>query len=210
MLKSPFLLVFALALAGCFTGGEISPAPDDDVDLPGDEPPEDPVPPEQPTPPEEPPPVEPENPACAGGPLESPIEDCAPELPASTGDSHADCVNRINQLRFWCQCLPPLQRWSDGETCANDMAERDHDNNDAHNGFQSGMCNGGYAQNECPSWGSIEQCVEGCLQMMWDEGPGSFFGGHGHYLNMTNSAYSRVACGFFDGSNGTWSVQNFQ
>ena len=90
------------------------------------------------------------------------------------------------------------------------MASSDHDSGNAHGGFQNGLCDGGFGQNECPGWDSPEQCVEGCLQMMWDEGPGTFFGGHGHYINMTNADYSRVACGVHDGNNGTWSVQNFE
>lgn len=47
--------------------------------------------------------------------------------------------------------------------------------------------------------------------MMWDEGPGDFYGGHGHYINMSSTQYSRVACGFHvlaDGS--VWATQDFQ
>jgi hypothetical protein len=46
---------------------------------------------------------------------------------------------------------------------------------------------------------------------MWDEGPGEPYSAHGHYINMTNSSYSMVACGFYETADGSfWSVQNFQ
>jgi hypothetical protein len=47
--------------------------------------------------------------------------------------------------------------------------------------------------------------------MMWDEGPGEPFSAHGHYINMSNTRYSEVACGFYETPDGKlWSVQNFQ
>jgi hypothetical protein len=53
--------------------------------------------------------------------------------------------------------------------------------------------------------------IGSCLKMMWDEGPGSDFSKHGHYINMSNPNYTQVACGFYtkpDG--GVWSVQDFR
>ena len=181
-------------------------------DTPPDEAPPDDAPPEESppeeTPPEEPPPDEP--PAhCANGPLELPIEGCAPSVPASSGDPHQDCVDRINQFRAECQCLPPLQRWTGGEECANRMAEADHDSGNAHGAANSGLCQWGSGQNECPGWPSVDSVVDGCLQMMWDEGPGANFWAHGHYLHMSSTEKTHVACGFHDGANGTWAVQNF-
>jgi len=47
--------------------------------------------------------------------------------------------------------------------------------------------------------------------MMFDEGPGEPYSAHGHYINMTNPAHSRVACGFYQGPDGRWwAVQDFQ
>ena len=37
---------------------------------------------------------------CSNGPLDAPRPDCQPVALASTGDPAADCVNRINQLRW--------------------------------------------------------------------------------------------------------------
>jgi hypothetical protein len=141
---------------------------------------------------------------------------CTLEPPPSTGDPYQDCVDRINQFRTECACLPPLERWTDGEMCADEMAEYDSTRT-AHAGFADGICEGGSAQNECPGWGSSEQVIDGCLQAMWAEGPppqepcdGQCFQDHGHYINMTNERYTQVACGFFETGDGeVWAVQNF-
>ncbi len=134
----------------------------------------------------------------------------------STGDVYQDCVNRINQFRAECACLPPLERWTDGEACADQMAEYDSMQASAHAGFIDGICSGGSAQNECPGWRSEAQVVEGCLQSMWDEGPpptstcnGACFQMYGHFINMTDTRYTKVACGFYTAGNEVWAVQNF-
>ena len=148
---------------------------------------------------------------------------CAQELrckltaPPSSGDPHQDCVDRINQFRMECACLPPLQRWTEGEACADMMAEYDSSRPNAHAGFMDGICEGGSAQNECPGWRSNDMIIQGCLQSMWDEGPpptpmcsGQCFQTYGHFINMTSTRSTKVACGFFTTSNGRiWSVQNF-
>lgn len=144
---------------------------------------------------------------CESGPLEFPIADCRPVPLPSTGDEREDCVRRINQFRWECQCLPPLTRWHEGEACADQQAAFDAETSIPHNGFSSGVCSPrGFAQNECPGWGSWGNVISGCLQQMWDEGPGEPFSAHGHYINMSSSRYSTVACGVGDG----WYVQNFQ
>ena len=51
----------------------------------------------------------------------------------------------------------------------------------------------------------------GCMEQMWNEGPGKDFARHGHYLNMTNPQYTKVAIGFYTTREGkVWSVQNFK
>lgn len=142
---------------------------------------------------------------CESGPLASPIPGCAPAPLASSGDPHQDCVDRINQLRYECQCLPPLARWTDGEACSDGQSADDQATNSAHGHF--GSC-GESAQNTCPNWGSNADVIGGCLQSMWDEGPGEPFSAHGHYINMSNTGYTKVACGFADAA-GVWSNQNF-
>lgn len=158
------------------------------------------------------PPVDSSLPAmCSGGPLALPIDGCTPTPVPDTGDIYADCVARINQFRAECQCLPPLMRWTEGESCADMHAEYDS-TRPPHSGFGDRICsNGGRAQNECPGWRSTSQVISGCLQAMWDEGPGEPFSAHGHYINMSNTSYSQVACGFYTTSGGQlWAVQNFQ
>jgi hypothetical protein len=146
-----------------------------------------------------------------GPPLDAPIAGCMPVPLPSTGDPYEDCVRRINQLRCECQHLPPYQRWRDGETCANTDAQYDSMHTSMpHAGFLAGICAAGWAQDECPHWGSVESTITGCLQQMWDEGPGTFETGHGHYINMSSTSYTFAACGFFEGSGSVYAVQNFQ
>ena len=149
---------------------------------------------------------------CANGPLATPIANCSPEPLASTGDAHADCVERINQFRWECQCLPPLARWVDGEACTDSNAAYDSVNG-VHASFSDMPCgSGGRAQNECPGWPSNDQIVNGCLQAMWEEGPedGNPDTVNGHYESMASTSYTQVACGFFTTLSGdVWGVQNF-
>ncbi|QQR90983.1 MAG: hypothetical protein IPJ88_04425 [Myxococcales bacterium] len=147
---------------------------------------------------------------CKNGPLSEPLADCMPSSAVASDDLLQDCVDRINQLRWECQCLPPLQRWAEGEACAAEHAEYDITHG-AHAGFGDEICSsGGRAQNECPGRATNSAVIDSCLQQMWNEGPGEPYAQHGHYINMTNEAYTKVACGFADGGDsGIWSVQNF-
>lgn len=145
---------------------------------------------------------------CTDGPLTEPLRHCTPGVLPSTGDDGEDCVQRINQLRAECQCLPRLKRWVEGESCAEEHAAYDAQFETPHAGFREQVCDhGGFAQNECPGWdGGWVQINRDCLQMMWDEGPGEDFMEHGHYINMSNQNYTEVACGGADG----WYVHNFR
>ena len=144
---------------------------------------------------------------CANGPLDAPIPGCTPTPVPDTGDFHQDCVDRINQFRWECQCLPPLERWVEAEDCTDQQSATDQANNAPHGDF--GSC-GENAQNTCPNWGSEGSVVEGCLQQMWDEGPGEDFQAHGHYINMSSTNYTKVACGRSVTADGVWSNQNFK
>ncbi|MBI5533988.1 MAG: hypothetical protein HY898_14800 [Deltaproteobacteria bacterium] len=117
------------------------------------------------------------------------------------------CVDTINQYRATLG-LPPYGRWVGGEVCAAKEAQTDAGKNQPHSAF--GTC-GEWAQNECPGWGGPpESMIEGCLAMMWAEGPGADFASHGHYINMSSTQYTEVACGYYDGPGGVWAVQNFR
>ena len=118
------------------------------------------------------------------------------------------CVDKINALRATLN-LAPLTRWTDQETCSDGEAKSDSETNKAHGAF--GTCTE-MAQNECPGWPSpASSMIGGCLDMMWAEGPGTDFATHGHYINMTSTKYTKVACGFYTTPAGkVWSVQNFR
>jgi hypothetical protein len=143
--------------------------------------------------------------------------DCELAPPPSTGDIYQDCVNRINQFLTQCACLPALERRTDGEDCADQMAEYDAGKNSPHAGAKANICQPGGAQNECPGYASNNQVISLCLQQMWDEGPpptsscsGSCYEMHGHYINMTEPSVTKVACGFYTTPSGeVWAVQNF-
>jgi hypothetical protein len=142
---------------------------------------------------------------------------CKLQSPASSGDLHQDCVDRINQFRTQCACLPPLARNLDGEACADQMAEYDAGKNTAHAGHTDKVCQPSGAQNECPGYSSNNQVISLCMQQMWDEGPpptnpceGDCFQEHGHFINMTSKSSTKVACGFYTTASGkVWAVQNF-
>ena len=131
---------------------------------------------------------------------------------ASTGGGGMDptqmCVDDINAFRATLG-LPPYARWNAEEACASDEAAKDAAANQAHSAF--GQC-GEFAQNECPGWpGPPGSMIGNCLQMMWDEGPGDFNQGHGHYINMSSTQYTKVACGFTVLGNGkVWATQDFK
>lgn len=148
------------------------------------------------------------------GPDCVPDYECEPEAP-NTGDFYADCVARVNQFRA-CVCLPALERATEAEDCLDQQAEYDSTHS-PHAGFIDGICEPqASAQNECPGWGGAEDVVDGCIQSMFDEGPppteeceGDCYQEHGHFINMTGTRYTRVACGMYQDGDETWSVQNF-
>jgi hypothetical protein len=167
---------------------------------------------------------------------------CMLAPPPSTGDARQDCVNRINQFRTQCACLPPLQRWTAGEQCADLEATYDSQNNTAHGGFiqTETACSQGSsmwapccgmstfggagplanAQDECPGYPDTQTVISTCLQQMWDEGPPpngvqacmqdqACFQMHGHFINMTSTTSTKVACGFSSMTGMLWAAQNF-
>lgn len=117
------------------------------------------------------------------------------------------CVDQINTYRATLS-LPPYQRWTSAETCTDGEAKSDSQTGQAHGAFPS--C-GESAQNECPGYPGLDSTVTTCLAQMWAEGPGADFQQHGHYINMSSTKYSKVACGFYQTPGGSvWAIQNFQ
>lgn len=119
----------------------------------------------------------------------------------------ARCVDTINMYRATLG-LPAYARWHDAEGCSDDEAASDGKTGQAHGAF--GQCEEN-AQNECPGWPTpAESMIDGCLELMWNEGPGADFSAHGHYINMSSTQYTKVACGFAEVNGSIWAVQNFQ
>jgi len=117
------------------------------------------------------------------------------------------CLNKINTYRKTLN-LPPYKLWNKG-ACADSQAKSDEQSGTAHGAF--GKC-GEHAQNECPGWpiSKISSASGSCLDQMWAEGPGSNFQQHGHYINMSSTKYTMVACGFSASSGSVWAVQDFK
>jgi hypothetical protein len=131
----------------------------------------------------------------------------APTPGQPSSDIGQRCVDTINRYRA-TKSLPPLARWVEAESCAASEAAEDARTQRAHGSF--GRCQEN-AQNACPNWpGPAEQMIEGCLKMMWDEGPGPS-PAHGHYNNMVDPRSTKVACGTITTPSGSlWSVQDFR
>lgn len=131
-----------------------------------------------------------------------------PTASADPNDPAQICVDEINRHRASIG-LGPLARWTAGETCVDGESQHDSQTGTPHSAF--GQCSE-WAQNECPGWpGPADTMIPQCLQVMWNEGPGQDYATHGHYINMTNPSYTKVACGFFTTATGAvWAAQDFQ
>lgn len=131
-----------------------------------------------------------------------------PRPTGAGGDATQLCVDTINQYRASIG-VAPLARWTDAEACVEDQGFADSESGTPHSAF--GQCSE-WAQDECPNWpGPPDQLITGCLSLMWAEGPGQPYSQHGHYINMSNPSYTKVACGFAVLSNGrVWAVQDFR
>ena len=123
------------------------------------------------------------------------------------GAARTTCVDEINKYRATLG-LPGYAGWTSAASCADDQAKSDSESGKAHGAF--GKCSE-FAQNECPNWpGPPDTLIKGCLKMMWDEGPGDF-ATHGHYVNMSSTKYTAVACGYYQTPGGSfWAVQDFK
>jgi hypothetical protein len=127
----------------------------------------------------------------------------------SFSEARQQIVHRVNDYRATVG-LKRLIRNRSMDACVDTQAQMDYASGTAHSAF--GHCKE-FAQNECPGWTGTkmltvaDNIVTSCMQMMWDEGApptGTPCGGgtacysqHGHYINMTNTAYSKIACGFY-------------
>jgi len=140
----------------------------------------------------------------------TPVASGTPTPVATPGgdDVAQDCVDDINAFRASIG-LPPYARWDGAESCVDAQAAADAASQIPHSAF--GQC-GEFAQDECPGWpGPPADMIGACLQAMWNEGPGSDFHTHGHYINMSSQQYTQAACGFHVLPNGAvWATQDFR
>ena len=140
----------------------------------------------------------------------TPTPSPAPTTTPAPGDPFAHarelCFQETNRYRASVGAAP-LAVQPSAVACTDGAVSRDAQSGHPHGSY--GLCHE-RAQNECPSWpGPPENMVAPCLKMMFDEGPGDY-ANHGHYINMTNAAYSKMACGFAVGPDGKiWLLQNF-
>jgi hypothetical protein len=123
------------------------------------------------------------------------------------GDPTQLCVDTVNGYRALLS-LPPYERWTAIEGCADGQASTDSQAGMAH--ATSGQC-GEFAQSECVGWpGPPVSMVPPCLLQMWNEGPGDF-STHGDYLNMSSATFTKIACGFTILPSGdVWAVLDFE
>lgn len=123
------------------------------------------------------------------------------------GDARKRCVDRVNELRA-TKGKGPIPRLASAEPCADGQAKSDSETGKAHGAFNACLDQvkgwKGVAQNECPGYGSVEDALTKCLDMMWAEGPGG-----GHYDNMMGDS-TDTACGIYTTPAGkVWLVQDF-
>lgn len=131
-----------------------------------------------------------------------------------------DCLAKINEYRA-TEDLPPLALASEEKlTCIDKQSADDLKSNKAHG--HMGDC-GESAQNSGPNFSTTWQAnatavAESYLKMMWEDEKAKAEKGEteyskiGHYLNMKNTSYTKVACGIAlsaDGKTGWFNVDFF-
>ena len=137
-----------------------------------------------------------------------------------------DCLAKINEYRATEDLEPLTLASEEKQTCADKQSADDLKSNKAHGHF--GDC-GEFAQNSGPNFNAKWQknataVAEYYLKMMWEEEKALVTSGErdpnksedypyiGHYLNMKNTSYTKVACGITlseDGKTGWFNVDFF-
>ncbi len=151
-----------------------------------------------------------DSPPTSGGPRSNVL--IPDPVPVASPALQQACADVVNSYRT---TLPrtPLVPWTDSASCFARQAKADAIAGVGHAHF--GTC-GESAQNTCPGWGSDAtdsaqiSTLRQCAKMMWDEGPGADFSRHGHYLNMANTAYTSIGCGFHLQEGRLWINMDFR
>jgi Cysteine-rich secretory protein family len=119
-----------------------------------------------------------------------------------------ECVTQTNAYRAM-NGKSALTESTDLETYAATGAMFDYQNMSAHDHFSTTQGGGiAFAENECPGFegwnisnagGDMTSLMDMCLQAFYDEGPGSDYNTHGHYINMMGD-YGTLGCGIYEDS----------
>ena len=136
-----------------------------------------------------------------------------------------ECLRLANEYRATEGVAPLVLADEDVQWCTVQQAAADLAENSPHG--HSSMCGIG-AQNSGPNFSttwrkSATAVVQGFLKMMWDDEKALVTSGErdpeksedysyiGHYLNMRNSAYTKLSCGIALSEDGTkgWFNMNF-
>ncbi len=137
-----------------------------------------------------------------------------------------DCLAKINEYRATENLKPLTLAAQEKQTCADKQSADDLKSSKAHGHF--GDC-GEFAQNSGPNFSGNWQknataVAEYYLKMMWEDEKALVTSGErdpnksedypyiGHYLNMKNTSYTKVACGITlssDGKTGWFNVDFF-
>ena len=136
-----------------------------------------------------------------------------------------DCLAKINEYRATEDLEPLALASEEKQTCADKQSADDLKSGKAHGHF--GDC-GEWAQNSGPNFnGSFQKNASAVadyyLEMMWNEkklvesgeadlNSDADYGKIGHYKNMRNKSYTKVACGIAlssDGKKGWFNVDFF-
>lgn len=136
-----------------------------------------------------------------------------------------DCLAKINEYRATEDLEPLTLASEEKQTCADKQSADDLKSGKAHGHF--GDC-GEWAQNSGPNFnGSFQKNASAVadyyLEMMWNEkklvesgeadlNSDADYGKIGHYKNMRNKSYTKVACGIAlssDGKKGWFNVDFF-
>jgi len=122
-------------------------------------------------------------------------------------DFYQNCVDRINKLRA-LENLPALMRDQGSEGCSDDDARINYEKKIPH----ASVC--GQAQNECSTYPSTTGILDTCIQQQmyynektcYSKNPSGCYGNAacecGHYVNMTDKSYTKVACGLYETPSG--------
>ena len=125
------------------------------------------------------------------------------------------CVSETNRYRAMAG-KPALAESSALEAYADTGAMVDFSSS-PHNHFSSTSGGGiAFAENECPvqgiwmlpAGGDLKTVVGNCVMAFYNEGPGTDYATHGHYINMMGP-YASLGCGTYQMGTGLTIVQDY-